>query len=46
MRISEMIARDKIAGFINYFCGECIESLYNDYTAQGRDQVPRRISVN
>ena len=46
MRVADMIARDKIAGFINYFCGECIESLYNDYTAQGRDQVSRRISVN
>jgi len=28
---SKMIHRDKIAGFVNYFCGECIENLYNDY---------------
>lgn len=30
--VSTMVARDKDAGFVNYFCGDCIESLYADYT--------------
>jgi hypothetical protein len=35
--VDQMVSRDKIAGFINYFCGDCIEGLYSDYTAMGRD---------
>lgn len=46
LKVADMVARDKVAGFINYFCSDCIESLYNDYTAQGRDRVSQRISVN
>jgi len=30
--IREMVARDKDAGFVNYFCGECISKLYEDYS--------------
>ena len=33
--ISQMVARDKEAGFVNYFCGDCIEKLYADYIALG-----------
>lgn len=29
--INQMVGRDKEAGFVNYFCGDCIEKLYNDY---------------
>jgi hypothetical protein len=35
--VSRMVSRDKIAGFINYFCGDCIEGLYNEYVAKFRD---------
>lgn len=35
--VSQMVSRDKIAGFINYFCGDCIESLYDEYVNGFRD---------
>lgn len=35
--VTRMVSRDKIAGFINYFCGDCIEALYEDYTTKFRD---------
>lgn len=35
--VSKMVSRDKIAGFVNYFCGDCIEGLYNEYVARFRD---------
>jgi hypothetical protein len=35
--ISRMVSRDKIAGFVNYFCGDCIEALYEEYTGRFRD---------
>ena len=28
--VNQMVARDKDAGFVNYFCGDCIEKLYAD----------------
>ncbi len=37
--VRQMISRDKMAGFVNYFCGDCIESLYNDYVGKHRDAV-------
>ncbi len=42
--VARMVSRDKMAGFINYFCGDCIEALYNDYVEQGRDGAARGIS--
>lgn len=51
--VRQMIHRDKIAGFINYFCGDCIEALYNEYVSRNRDAKPslgdtasRRMSAN
>jgi hypothetical protein len=35
--VSQMVGRDKMAGFVNYFCGDCIEGLYNEYVAKFRD---------
>lgn len=32
--VTQMISRDKIAGFVNYFCADCIEGLYAEYTAK------------
>ncbi len=26
--IKDLVARDKEAGFVNYFCSDCIEALY------------------
>lgn len=31
--LGQMITREKVAGFENHFCGDCIEELYSDYTA-------------
>jgi hypothetical protein len=31
--ITELVIREKLAGFENYFCGQCITSLMDDYTA-------------
>ncbi len=28
--VTKMVAREKQAGFVNYFCAECIEGLYSD----------------
>ncbi|MBL0332486.1 MAG: hypothetical protein IPP08_02355 [Chlorobiota bacterium] len=33
---SKMIHRDKIAGFVNYFCGDCIEGLHDEYLEKFR----------
>ncbi|HZV13342.1 MAG TPA: hypothetical protein VFA55_09010 [Candidatus Kapabacteria bacterium] len=35
--ISKMVARDKEAGFVNYFCGDCIEKLYADHILLNRN---------
>jgi len=35
--VNRMVSRDKIAGFVNYFCGDCIEALYQEYTTRFRD---------
>ncbi|MEP7218213.1 MAG: hypothetical protein ABI876_04820 [Bacteroidota bacterium] len=35
--IRHMVSRDKMAGFVNYFCGDCVEGLYNDYVGAQRD---------
>jgi hypothetical protein len=37
--VGRMVSRDKIAGFVNYFCGDCIEGLYNEYVAKYRDRA-------
>jgi hypothetical protein len=31
--VDQMVSRDKMAGFINYFCGDCIRALHDDYAA-------------
>ena len=31
--VSEMVAREKDAGFVNYFCGECVSKLFEDYSS-------------
>jgi len=31
--LSELVVREKMAGFENYFCGECITGLMRDYKA-------------
>jgi hypothetical protein len=44
-----MVSRDKMAGFINYFCGDCIRALHDDYAAlreRGRTPDVDRISRN
>jgi hypothetical protein len=42
--VNSMVSRDKIAGFVNYFCGDCIEGLYNEYVAKFRDGGARQES--
>jgi len=32
--ISELVIREKLAGFENYFCGECIRGLMRDLLAR------------
>ena len=33
-------SRDKIAGFVNYFCADCIEGLHAEYLEKFRDGGP------
>jgi|GEM_PF-2814825 len=35
--VARMVSRDKVAGFVNYFCGDCIESLYDEYVGRFRN---------
>jgi hypothetical protein len=50
--LSKMVNRDKSAGFVNYFCGDCIEKLYDEYTTKfrgggsSREGIPGRMSRN
>ena len=39
---SELVAREKMAGFVNYFCAECIASLSRESAAgPGQNGVTR-----
>ncbi len=31
LRIDQMVARERMAGIVHYFCGDCIEKLQEDY---------------
>jgi hypothetical protein len=41
--LEELVAREKTAGFVSYFCGECIEELRKDHL---RSVVSRRVRMN
>ena len=38
--INRMVSRDKIAGFVNYFCADCIEGLHAEDLEKFRDGGP------
>lgn len=42
MPLDQMITREKMAGFENHFCGDCIEELYRDYTAHAASRPTTR----
>jgi hypothetical protein len=35
--LSHTIARERIAGIVDYYCAECIEGLYAEHSARGRE---------
>jgi hypothetical protein len=38
--IRSMVTREKVAGFENHFCGDCIEDLYRDWTEHPAHRSP------
>jgi hypothetical protein len=44
--ISELVVREKMAGFENYFCGNCIEALMRDYNEKiGKSSTDKPLST-
>lgn len=37
--IDQLVIREKLAGFENYFCGDCIKSLMHDWEAKQAGQA-------
>jgi hypothetical protein len=38
--VGSMVARERIAGIVDYFCGECIESLHAEHLERRREGPP------